>query len=63
MRNCVLTQPRTVTRSRSMARSAASASKRSCTTVVHPSTAGVTCDVHNPNPNGAGRALKNTSSR
>ena len=62
MRNWVLTHASTVTRSRSIARITASASKRSCTTVGQPSTAGVTCAVQMPKPNGAGIALRNTSS-
>ncbi len=62
IRNWVLTQASTVTRSRSMAAITASASKRSCTTVGAPSTDGVTCDVQMPKPNGAGIALRKTSS-
>ena len=58
----MLTQASTVTRSRSMAAITASASKRSCTTVGAPSTAGVTCAVQMPKPNGAGIALRKTSS-
>ena len=58
----MLTHASTVTRSRSMARITSSASKRSCTTVGAPSTAGVTCAVQMPKPNGAGMALRKTSS-
>ena len=62
MMNCVLTQHSTVTRSRSMRSSTASASNRSTTTVGTPSSVGDTCAVQMPNPNGAGSALRNTSS-
>ena len=62
MMNCVLTQHSTVTRSRSIRSSAASASKWSITTVGQPRMPGVKWPVQSPKPNGAGIALKKTSS-
>jgi hypothetical protein len=56
------TAARTVTRSRSIACRADRGSNTDCTTHVAPSIVGLTCDVHNPNPKGAGTKLIHTSS-
>ncbi len=61
MTNWVLTQARTVTRSRSASCSARSGEKRGMRTTGAPRIVGVKCAVHSPKPNGAGIAERNTS--
>ena len=60
--NCVLTQFKAVTRSRSINSIITETSKRSMTTLRAPSSAGRKCEVQRPNPKGAGTAPRNTSS-
>jgi len=60
--NWVLTQAKTLTRSRSIRARVSSAENRSLTTVGTPTMVGVAWAVQMPKPNGAGTAPRKTSS-